>query len=328
LFHYIVYRRIKGKVGKVKNVEKLTKFVRYGPSWERRSIRFSNEARDKIIEIAVHNLLKDEKLKKEVTEGKEISYKESLKILNERYLDRFEEEVERVIKTYEGRQIIKHHKSNVKIQRTKREKTKIIVHLPKNIRESRSLKEILKYKFAHTKKRIVKHRSRGKIVRNKHRKIRTAKQSRIKRTLKRDIKKREEKKKLIRKLKRIHREKRRKLRREHIKHRREHRKQRKHKFWTKKVEIDHSLKLSERIKLLKKHYKEFLNNKKAYDREIALKGRACNKNRKDARIAIRRAKRRFIRNLKEKKRFERIKRRREERKLRRVARRVRREKKN
>jgi len=69
-----------------------------------------------------------------------------------------------------------------------------------------------------------------------------------------------------------------------------------------------------------------LNNKKAYDREIALKGRACNKNRKDARIAIRRAKRRFIRNLKEKKRFERIKRRREERKLRRVARRVRREK--
>jgi len=69
-------------------------------------------------------LLKDEKLKKEVTEGKEISYQESLKILNERYLDRFEEEVERVIKTFEGRQIIKKHKSNVKIQRTKKRKDK------------------------------------------------------------------------------------------------------------------------------------------------------------------------------------------------------------
>jgi len=56
------------------------------------------------------------------------------------------------------------------------------------------------------KKRIVKNRSRGKIVRNKHRKIRTARQSTIKRTIKGD-KKREVKRKLIRKLKRLHREK-------------------------------------------------------------------------------------------------------------------------
>jgi len=72
----------------------------------------------------------------------------------------------------------------------------------KKIRESRSLKEILNYKFAHSKKRIVKNRSRGKIVRNKHRKIRTARQSTIKRTIKGD-KKREVKRKLIRKLKKI-----------------------------------------------------------------------------------------------------------------------------
>jgi len=152
-------------------------------------------------------------LKKEVTDGKEISFKESLKILNDRYYNKFEEEVEKVIRSYQGRQILKHHKSNVKIQRTKREKTKIIVHLPKKIRESRSLKEILNYKFAHSKKRIVKNRSRGKIVRNKHRKIRTARQSTIKRTIKGD-KKREVKRKLIRKLKRLHREKKRKLRRQ------------------------------------------------------------------------------------------------------------------
>jgi len=123
------------------------------------------------------------------------------------------------------------------------------------------------------------------------------------------IKKREVKRKLIRKLKRLHREKKRKLRRQ----KREHRKHRNN-FWTKKVEIDHSLKLSEKIKLLKQHYREFLNNRNAYNRAFEIKRRTCSKNRKDTRIATRRAKRRFIRNLRAKRRFERIKRKEEEKK--------------
>jgi len=46
----------------------------------------------------------------------------------------------------------KQYKPNIKIERTKREHTKVIVKLPKHLRNSKSLKQILRQKFVHTRK--------------------------------------------------------------------------------------------------------------------------------------------------------------------------------
>jgi len=51
----------------------------------------------------------------------------------------------------------KQYKPNVKIERTKREHTKVIVKLPKHLRHSKSLKQILKQKFVHHRKHKKKH---------------------------------------------------------------------------------------------------------------------------------------------------------------------------
>jgi len=82
----------------------------------------------------------------------------------------------------------KQYKPNVKIERTKREHTKVIVKLPKHLRHSKSLKQILKQKFVHHRKHKKTHKKHhgakpiAKRAKRRHsHKLRTPEQAKLKR---------------------------------------------------------------------------------------------------------------------------------------------------
>jgi len=95
--------------------------------------------------------------------------------LEKKHRKRFYETIEQIIKSNQGKKIRKQFKSKIKIERTKREKSKILVKLPKHLRSSKALKDILTHKFCTQKKQKVrKHKSpKPKVVMvNKIRKLR------------------------------------------------------------------------------------------------------------------------------------------------------------
>jgi len=99
----------------------------------------------------------------------------------------------------------KQYKPNIKIERTKREHSKVIVRLPKLLRDSKSLKDILIQKFVHHRKHKKSHKKHHVRAKKHHsKKLRTPEQASIIRKVKKLRKQRRLRveKRLIRKLKR------------------------------------------------------------------------------------------------------------------------------
>jgi len=71
-FTKIIYRRRSANVEDIKHEGKFTKFTKYGPCWEKKTIRMNDSARDLIYEKCVEELMKDKELEKKCTGGKKI----------------------------------------------------------------------------------------------------------------------------------------------------------------------------------------------------------------------------------------------------------------
>jgi len=79
----------------------------------------------------------------------------------------------------------KQYKPNIKIERTKREHSKVIVRLPKLLRDSKSLKDILIQKFVHHRKHKKSHKKHHVRAKKHHsKKLRTPEQASIIRKVK------------------------------------------------------------------------------------------------------------------------------------------------
>jgi len=120
---------------------------------KKKTVIINYKARDTILEEAVNLLMRDSRLNKEVTKGKKLSWREIMEILEKKHRKRFYETIEQIIKSNQGKKIRKQFKSKIKIERTKREKSKILVKLPKHLRSSKALKDILTHKFCTQKKK-------------------------------------------------------------------------------------------------------------------------------------------------------------------------------
>jgi len=101
--------------------------------------------------------MKDEDFKNKVTKGKNLSWREIFKICEKKYQKKFFNKCKLVMKTKRVKDLRRQYKPNIKIERTRRETSKVIVKLPKHIRNSKSLRQILKQKFCHEKK-VKKHK--------------------------------------------------------------------------------------------------------------------------------------------------------------------------
>jgi len=142
-------------------------------------------------------------LKKEVCGGKTLSWREIFKIMekNKKYTKILFKKVKQIINSKKGKEIKKQYRPNIKIERTKREKSKIFVKLGKHLRRNTDLKKILKLKFLFEKKIQMQKTNPTVITRKEKTKFRSSKEAKIKRRIKK-IKKQKMINKLLKKLKR------------------------------------------------------------------------------------------------------------------------------
>jgi len=120
-FTKIIYRRRSANIEDVKKKGKFTKFTKYGPCWEKKTIRMNDSCRNLIYERSVEELMKDKALEKECTNGQRLSWREIVRnCLKKKHKKLFFEKIVQTIESKEGKTLCKPYKPSIKIERTKK----------------------------------------------------------------------------------------------------------------------------------------------------------------------------------------------------------------